>query len=73
MTKTLKFVSTIILFFSLFLTTKAIPINSIPYRKCKVVQDCYDSFDLIAEDLEFLKGHGKQVVCQSGLCRIIPL
>jgi hypothetical protein len=69
MTKTIKFISTMIIFFSLFLTT--VP-NSIPYKKCEVVNDCYEEFDFVADDLEFLKSHGKQVVCQNGFCRIIP-
>jgi hypothetical protein len=67
MTKTLKFVSYIILFFSLFLTTKAIqnddPISSI---ECKVDKDCNEIF--FVEDLNFLKLLGFKIICTKGLC-----
>jgi hypothetical protein len=71
MTKTLKFVSTVILFFCLFLTTKAV--TRIPNKNCYVDKDCYYEFNFDAEHLEFLKKKGKQVVCENGLCRFIPL
>jgi hypothetical protein len=70
MTKTLEFVSIVILFFLSISYSKAVP--RIPNRKCEVVKDCYDAFNFDAEDLEFIKSTGKQVVCENGLCRFIP-
>jgi hypothetical protein len=57
MTKTLQFVSTVILFFLSISYSKAVPRIS---RKCEVVKDCYDAFNFDAWDLEFIKSTGKQ-------------
>jgi hypothetical protein len=71
MTKILKFVSTIILFFSLLLTTKAFPKHiSGRFMKCEVVKDCYDE---LFGTMESYNARGKQVICKNGLCRIVSL
>jgi hypothetical protein len=73
MTKTLKFVSTVILFFCLFLTTKAVRSLINDHTQCQVDKDCYEPFNLDAEDLKALKHYGRQLVCENGLCRFISL
>jgi hypothetical protein len=73
-TKTLKFVFSIILFFSLF-TAKAMGYNPyvntyvISYIKCKVDKDCHD--EIIARDWKFRYVSVDQVICQNDWCRVI--
>jgi hypothetical protein len=51
MAKSLKFVSCIILFFSIFLTAKAIQNdNLISFTECKDHKDCYDA--LVSEEIK---------------------
>jgi hypothetical protein len=68
-TKTLKFVFSIILFFSLFLTTKAMrsafPLSD---NECEDHKDCDDA--IFDEEMKFLKGD--QTICQDGRCIEIP-
>jgi hypothetical protein len=71
MTKTLMFVFAIILFFSRFHTTKTVDNN---FRHelvtCKVDKDCYDQ---ASKFVEFLKTHGRYLICDKGVCRLINL
>jgi hypothetical protein len=75
MTKTLKFVSCIILFFSLFLTAKAVPNQDPIYIiECNVHKDCDVIFtyaEFTAEDVKFLKTRW-EVMCKNGICHYIP-
>jgi hypothetical protein len=70
MTKTLKFVSCIILFFSLFLTAKTI-YNHYPesYTKCEDYKDCHDA--LVGKEKELLTTNGRQVMCMNGFCHMV--
>jgi hypothetical protein len=69
MSKTLKFVSYIILFFSLFLTPKAFQNhNPISYTECEFDKDCHDK--LVDETKELLTTNGRQVMCMNGFCHI---
>jgi hypothetical protein len=69
-TKTLKFVFSIILFFSLFTTNAMRSPHPVSYIECEVDKDCLEA--IIVEDMEFLKASGDQVICQNGWCRTIP-
>jgi hypothetical protein len=72
MSKTLKFVSYIILFFSLFLTTKAVPNEDPVYLECKVDKDCdviYAAFTV--EGVKFLKSRW-EIFCKNGICHYMP-
>ena len=70
MAKSLKFVSCIILFFSIFLTAKAIQNhNPISYTKCEDDKDCHDV--LVGEEKELLTTDGHQVMCMNGFCHIM--
>jgi hypothetical protein len=64
MTKTLKFIFTIILFLSLFHTT-----NVVSYRECKVDENCYEVF--IVEDKEFLEFIKWRIMCLGGFCKAV--
>jgi hypothetical protein len=72
MIKTLSFFS-LILFFSLFFTTKAVQnhISTTFMMPCEVNKDCHDA--VTAEYIEYLKSYLEQVICMNGICRIIPL
>jgi hypothetical protein len=71
MTKTLKFVSAIILFFSLFLTAKLEDPRYI--WNCKEDKDCHIILEASAEDFERLNARGQQLICWNGFCRITRL
>jgi hypothetical protein len=72
MAKSLKFVSCIILFFSIFLTVKAIQNhNPISYTECEDHKDCHDA--LVGEEKELLTTDGRQVMCMNGFYHIIIL
>jgi hypothetical protein len=66
--KTLKYVFSIILFFSLF-TTKAMR-SPFSYIECEVDKDCHDA--ITAKDMEYLKASGVKLICQNRWCRVIP-
>jgi hypothetical protein len=72
MTKTLKFVLTIILFFSLFLTTKAAyPYDYSVVWTCETDQDCNDDQNLTPKDVESLNARGKKMICKHNRCYVI--